>query len=65
MNGEVNEVRWKFKADRRELTEQDGKIGELRLKVQLLANDSERVAWLQARWTSNDVELTASRVAAS
>lgn len=61
----VKDTRWKSEVDRSELAERHGKIEKLRLKVQLFADDFENVARIQAQVTAKDVELTASRVAAS
>lgn len=44
------------------MTEPDGMIEELNLKVQLLIDDSDKLARLQV--TAKDVKLTAFRVAA-
>lgn len=52
-------------ADRRKLPECDDKIDETNLKVQLLADDCEKTAWLQTRVTSRELGVTAMSVTAS
>lgn len=49
--------------ERCELEKHHRKMENLCLKVQFLANDSEKVPRLQTQMTAKDVELTARRVA--
>lgn len=62
---EVRKSLLKSEVDRRELADRDGKIEELNLKVQLLADDSENVAWLKTQGTAKEAEFIASPVAPS
>lgn len=55
--GEVKDARQKSEADERKLAERDTKNEELNLKVQLLADDSEKIARFQAKVTTRNVEL--------
>lgn len=63
--GMQNNARQKSEVDRSKVVESDGKIEELRLKVQLLADESQKVARLQAKRIGQDVKLTYMSVAAS
>lgn len=63
--GEMKDARVKSVVDRRKVAECDGKIEQLNLKVQLLADDLQKVVSLRAQQTARDVELTAMHVAAS
>lgn len=65
LTGEAKDARQKSEADMLTLAEHDEKVEELDLKVQLLPNDSQKVARLQAKVTAFDVHLTGMRVAVS
>lgn len=65
MAGEVRDTRHMSEVDRRKIAERDGKIKVLSLKVQMLADEPQKIAVLQAQVTAPNVELTAKRVAAS
>lgn len=63
--GDLKGARQKSVADLCGLLEQDGKIEELRLKVQFLADYSKTLARLQVQMSAENVRLTAALVAAS
>lgn len=60
----MEDARQKSKTETRELLERNDKIKELNLKLQVLADDSEKDATLQAQITAGNVELIVMHVSA-
>lgn len=58
----VEKARLRSEVESPELVERNGKIEELDLKVQLLADDLKKVEQLQAQVTAKFVKLTTVRV---
>lgn len=51
---EVHYACWMLKADWCELVEPDGKIVEQSMRIQLLPDDMENVAWIQSQVSAKD-----------